>query len=258
MALNLPQRSSRKLTNAPVKAVVCQISFDDLGDVSRAEAQRVQQHLDGSMWPTLRATRLVTGVLTPGVPGGVSQQPPRQAWQLLGHVESESIGLRPDSFTIETQKYETWEIFKEQLTALLSAVEEVFKPSRILRVGLRYINQVSLPDTHPIGAGMIDDKLLGLLADDRFHSGITAAEQTLILEVDEELGMKCLMRHGLFPQSEDNSRMYLLDFDVNIDIAPDSSTRFESASILNYVERLHDTAWSLLTSSLDEDYVSKL
>ena len=254
MSLTLPRRPDEPLANPPLKAVACQISFDDLGEVTRADAQEIQKSLGRSLWPTLKAADLITGVLAPT---GITQQPARRAWQLQSSTDSYSVGLRPDNVSLETQNYEGWKEFRVQLEALIKAVEDIFSPSRMLRLGVRYINQLTLEDGQLIGPDIITERLLGILLDERFGPSVSATEQTVLLDVDETAGIKCILRHGLYPRG-DGPRSYLLDIDINQDGTTQAAGGFGAKKILESAERLHDTAWDIFCASLADKHFESL
>ena len=254
MALNLPRRPDEKLTKSPLKAVACQINFDDLGEVTRGDAQRVQKQLDRSIWPTLRAAQLITGVVAPT---GISQQAPRQAWQLQERGDTHSINLRPDNITLETQAYDDWKAFRGRLEVLLQAVDDVFAPSRMLRAGLRFINQLTLDENQSIGSHIIVEHLLGPIGDPYLGPGVSATEQTMLIEVDEDAGLKCILRHGLFPPS-DGPRSYLVDIDVNLDVPSSEINTFDPESILDSIDEIHGVAWDIFCVVLTDEYLATL
>lgn len=122
--------------------------------------------------------------------------------------------LNPDSVTLETRAYAGWSGFRNLVERLAAAVTAVFDPATELRLGLRYVNQVSLPDGHSAWQGLVPDALLGVSLDSRFAGGVLASDQRLLLQVDDDA--RCLFRHGLLadPETERLGAAYLLDYDV--------------------------------------------
>jgi len=55
------------------------------------------------------------------------------------------VTLRPDSLTIEATRYDGYDVFRELLYRAFAAVEELLEPDGISRLGLRCIDEISVP-----------------------------------------------------------------------------------------------------------------
>jgi len=209
--VNLPAYLSEPLARSPLVLVAVQINFEEVGrEVTHSQARQVQRRI-GAEWTQLQSAPLVQATMTPG---GAVNQPNRQAYRLFTADSSWSIQLNPDSVTLETSAYVGWSGFHKKFQDLVIAVTEVFDPSTELRLGLRYVDQVRLPDRHDGWAGLVPETLLGISRDPQFADGVLASDQRLLLQLDGEI--RCLFRHGLLADDSTGQlgALYLLDYDV--------------------------------------------
>ncbi|WAL72681.1 TIGR04255 family protein [Kitasatospora sp. YST-16] len=238
-----PQPHER-LDHSPLALVAAQVHFEDVGDVSRQDARALQNVLGRQAWPEIQGQQLLVGVIGPT---GIGQQPPRLAWQIAQPDRTKVVSLNPDSVAMETGSYAGWQDYSQNLTKLIAAVADVIAPTQVRRVGLRYVNQITLPDGHETWDGLIPDHVLGLAAKDSpVAQAIWATEQRVALKVDDEI--QCIFRHGLFSDTE-GSKKYLLDYDIY----RESQRGFDVTEISQTANALHERVWLLFRATVTED-----
>ncbi|MFC7259704.1 TIGR04255 family protein [Streptomyces lutosisoli] len=240
--LKLPERSGERLSRSPLILVAIQITYEDLGDIARADARAIQKAMGRTTWSGLFSNPILSGVLGPT---GINQQPSRQGWRITSPDAVRAASIAPDNAAIETRSYPGWETFSSYFTSLIHALAETLDPQQHVRLGLRYINQIALPEWATDWKGLIPSTLLGPILDDTLGSGITATEQRVVLDVNE--GVHCLLRHGTFADGDGKSQ-YLLDYDVFGTAQP----AFETGQILEEVERLHDAVCGLFRATVTD------
>ncbi len=81
-----------------------------------------------------------------------------------------SVSISRDAVTLETTAYPGWESFSRLFVSMVGAIQETSRPAGVMRIGLRFIDEVRLPEppADPQGwRGWIDDRLVGpfLLSD---------------------------------------------------------------------------------------------
>jgi uncharacterized protein (TIGR04255 family) len=130
--------------------------------------------------------------------------------------ESRAIALLPNAVTLEAFTYGGWDDdFAPQLDQLLSAVADLVEPVFEQRLGLRYINQVTIPEIRtPEGwRGLIADEFLGPAGNVEVGDLIVYSRQQFVLEPEE--GVRLTVNHGYAPdEARDDALTYVLDFDV--------------------------------------------
>lgn len=243
--MNLPEYTSVRLPRSPLLLVAAQINFEDVGrEVTHAQARSVQKHM-GPGWTRLESAPLVQATMTSG---GAVNEPNRQAYRLSAPTGSWTLQVNPSTVTLETRKYEGWDSLREQLAALAAAVSQVFDPASEQRLGLRYIDQVPLPDGRTGWDGLIEQSLLGLTLDRRFAGSVLASDQRVLLQLDGDA--RCVLRYGQVPDPATSlaAETYLLDYDVFRE-----NREFDPGSVAAGADALHEYVGGLFRASITDD-----
>ena len=160
-----------------------------------------------------------------------------------------TLALNPDSATLETRSYPGWQEFSERFTAVAKAVAEVFDPAQCLRLGLRYIDQIPLPDGKDSWEGLIRDFVRGLVDAPTFGGAILAADQRHLLQLKG--GARCMFHQGLLAdeQTQLASNTYLLDYDV----FSETPRPYDPTDIDTQAAALHDHVGTLFRASIEDE-----
>lgn len=210
--MNLPEYDSVQLARSPLVLVAAQVNFEEVGrEVSHAHARAFQRNLGSDRWPALQSAPRVQATMTPG---GVVAEPNRQAYRLANREENASLLINPDSVTLEARAYTGWGAFRADLAAVIAALADVFDPGVQQRLGLRYIDQIPLPDGEDDWRALVRESMLGLSGDTMLADGVVASDQRVLLQLDDDV--RCVLRHGQLaqPATDGPGGAYLLDFDV--------------------------------------------
>ncbi len=124
--------------------------------------------------------------------------------------------------------------YKVALMAALGPALDIFQPSHIQRVGLRYVNRISIP---PKGAATAYRDYVHSPIDDTTFGDRTL--NSFLTEVSLELigATRLTVRSGLLPEQPDTqSRFYLLDLDCS---CPES-TSLNKETINNLLDEYHE------------------
>lgn len=220
MPLNLPAPDKTQLARSPLALVVCQVRFEDILAVSEGKTVLALYDALGGRQGFYRKPERLYGQglniqLSPVGPA-TSTRPPEQGWRFTSHDGRWVVSLMPGYLTLETSAYSTWDQeFRPRLANLIEATAKHVEPDTEQRLGLRYLDRLVEPAvTSPQGwNGYITPELLGAILHERIGSGVTAAEQQIVLDVDDDT--KCGLRHGFFADpARDQALTYVLDFDV--------------------------------------------
>ncbi len=243
--LDLPEYAGERLARSPLLLVAAQINFEEVGrDVTHRQARQVQKAV-GSRWTQLMAAPLATTTMTPS---GAVNEPTRQAYRLSTGDGTWSALLNPDSVTVETRAYPGWEAMRATVTEFAEAIAVVYDPSSELRLGLRYVDQVALPDGRTSWDGLIPEHLLGIARDPRLGAGVLASDQRVLLQLSP--GVRCILRHGLL--ADDTGvfgGVYLLDYDV----FRDNAGVYDASSVAEGADVLHGLVGRLFRASVTDD-----
>lgn len=208
--MDLPEHTSEHLVNSPLVLAAAQINFEEVGrEVTHAQARQLQKAVGGD-WTQLMPAPLISTTLTAT---GAVNEPTRQAYRLTTADGTWSALLNPDSVTVETRAYPGWNVMRAAVVAFAEAVAEVYDPSSELRLGLRYVDQVELPEGHDDWDGLIPEHILGIVKDARLGGGVLASDQRVLLQIAPDV--RCVLRHGLLADEQGSfGRVYLLDYDI--------------------------------------------
>lgn len=240
--MDLPEYVSEHLASSPLVLAAAQINFEEVGrEVTHAQARALQKAV-GADWTQLMTAPLMSTTLTAT---GAVNEPARQAYRLSTTDGMWSALLNPDSVTVETRDYPGWEAMRATVVAFAEAVAEVYDPSSELRLGLRYVDQVPLPDGHDDWSGLIPGHILGIATDVHLGPGVLASDQRVLLQIDPSA--RCVMRHGLLADEAGNfGRVYLLDYDI----FRDNAGSYSAASVARGADALHGYVGGLFMASI--------
>jgi len=224
--------------------VAAQVNFEEIGQLSHVQARKVQKKL-GDEWTGLQPATQVQFAITPSGP----IQATLQAYRLQTSDASWTLSLNPDSATLETNSYAGWDDFIEKFSAAVSAVAVVFDPAQCLRLGLRYIDRIQLPDGKESWAGLIKDFVRGVVDTPTFGSSILGADQRHLLLLDE--GARCMFHQGLEIDEKTQlaSNGYLLDYDVFVE----TPRPYDAADIATQADKLHAHVGALFKASIEDE-----
>lgn len=241
--VNLENYTSRRLNRSALVLVAAQIDFEQVGvEVAHSQARAVQKIM-GKEWTNLKATSLAKTTITSE---GFKAEPNRQAYRIAKKDDTWAINVRADAITLETNSYQMWPEFEENFKSIVQATESVLDPAQIVRIGVRFVDQFSLPEGFLTWDGLISKSLLGVTADERLGDGVVITDYRTLLEYVD--GAKCLLRHGNLLDNSGVSK-FLLDFDV----FNDNHESFDPGHILSELNKLHIYAGQTFRTSITED-----
>lgn len=234
------------LPEAPLKFVIAQVRFAPVYAIERrAEVAGFQARLGDryiAQEPGPPKPVMAMRAVTPHPPG----VDPETVWRFQRPERDWTISLSSGSLALEAARYLDFDDFARELSRIVKAVHEEFRPGREVRLGLRYVNRiederlgkrgvaffVNEQLAAPVGGDLGND-LLGSLAELRFR----------------ERGGTLAIRHGLIETSH-----YLLDFDR----FSAEERSFTPASIVERVKRFHSLIERLFVWSISERYLKEL
>lgn len=205
-----------RLANAPLRAVISQVRFPRLLSLDDNDLSPLQRVL-APRYPLLSQERAfqmnVASSPSPSAfftPTGSEQR----IYRFSDTEESWTVTIGPETISLETNAYDGMHDFLLRWVDVIESAVNALSLSAQLRLGLRYINEVTAP-------GRTAEQLQGWLRDELFtlvgaHGPQTAEplhtfSQVLFRQPD---GSLCNLRHGLAPNPEEESEtVFLLDLD---------------------------------------------
>ncbi len=265
--LQLPDMPQVVYKNPPLALAICQIRYNSILNVANASFVAPFQNAIQGLYPQVIAnpSQEVQFSISPGE-FGIHQGNSSIQWQFSDSDDNWRIVLAPNHFSIETRIYDHFDAFIDRLKGALDALVEYIKPSAILRIGLRYINEIRSVDMH--WSDIIREELLGpLVASELIGNAIHAsAFQQVQLHYLDNQGIN--ISHGLLPGGSavrprggtqpSGQPFYLLDFDVYREFPASKILLMDPDLVCHHVNRYHRAISQLFYWSVTEKYLSTL
>ena len=252
-------------TNDPLRWVAADVRFPPMEALSSAVPDAFREHVHERFPVVEPVAQLSLTLSVPGAPAPPSQQVTLQ--RMLQRDRLMAITIGRDGLTLETSDYPGWTDFRAVLKEMLGNLQEASRPDGVLRVGLRYIDEIRLataPETPAGWAGWIDSRLLGplTLADDRSPS-----EANTILQYGIPPGYVTVFRasplaSGRAVNPDGPLRMpvvtpagpyFLLDTDASWADPERQIPQFEADNIAAIFDELHGSFHQLFEASITDD-----
>jgi uncharacterized protein (TIGR04255 family) len=177
-----------------------------------------------------------------------------------------SVTADRDVIRVEATAYPGWTEFRSGLSRVLRALQETSSPDGVLRIGLRYIDEIRLPNEpdHFAGwSGWVDERLVApftLENDPEVSSG------TIVLQYGEAPGYVTLFRAGplksgravqqegplRIPYETPAGAFFLLDTDASWADPTGEIPEFEPDRIEDVLNRLHHSCHTLFEASITD------
>lgn len=255
VTFQLPEPDQTQLSHSPLDVVVCQLQYDhNLAVADARTARALHDALGGRRGPYPRVEQIQTQTVSIGVgPGGATpavNTNPVGGWRFSNEERTWVIAVVPEHVSVETATYTTWEEFHDALATVLAAVAEHVDPSFEQRLGVRYIDRLEGAEIERLEGwrDIISDHLLGPVLHPGFGPVVQAAQQQLLLALDDD-GSQCSFRHGLLA-GPGSPADYVLDYDLY----REGTRNFDIEDALQAADRFNTYALQLFQASITTDY----
>lgn len=259
--LPLPDRARLVLAEQPLVVAICQVQFPEVATVQDATSVAAFQ---AALSPTYPKASIQPHQVQVSVdPGGVRQQISIQ-WAYGDLDDTWHVVLAGDSLSLETRHYTRFEEFVERLQDVLTALFTHIRPSQIVRLGLRYVNEIrgsELPWTD-----IIRHELLGSLADLTLSPLTTQHIGEMQLRAGEHHLVQ--VRHGWFPQGTtvkprqgepvSDQPFYLLDVDAFEDLSGSATLDVDRDHLCARVVIFHRNIYRLFRWAVSDEYLRRM
>lgn len=265
--LQLPDMPQVVYKNPPLALAICQVRYNSILNVANVGFVAPFQNAIQSLYPqvTTIPSQEIQFNIAPSE-FGIHQGNPSIQWQFSDVDDNWRIVLASNYFSIETRTYKHFDVFIDRLKGALDALVKYIKPTAVLRIGLRYINEIRSVDIH--WSDIIRHELLGPLVSPKLISNATQASafQQMQLHFSDNQGIS--INHGLLssgsavrPRGGTQSLeqpFYLLDFDVYREFPAPKVLLMDPDSICRHVNKYHRAISQLFYWSVTEKYLSTL
>ena len=246
--------TSEVLPNAPLGLVATEVRFPPVseGALTMAEYRRVRDLLGGD-WVINNATSQ-TLEASLGAAGPQASMHSEKFSRITLRDRTRIVTAKPGNFTVEVVDYLRFADFRNLLVQSARAVESVLQPDGIIRIGLRYINEVSVPQQPPDWGEWLDSSLTA----PELPSELTLTEWTGAARYQVTTDQFLVLRYGpsagpvVSPEGPlrrtrvPEGPIFMLDFDSFWQ--PGDIPQFTSDKIGRVAERLHTPLRGLFDS----------
>jgi len=254
----------RRYRHAPLAYVIFQVVHPSSAPVGRGDEEALKRALRSYVPLASREVLSqleITGQLN-GAVGPQTRVRNDEQLRFTSRDKRTSVIFAPNAVTLETTRYETWEELRELATAALEARMGIAPVDGVERVGLRYLDEVRVPDVSAPGWGeWINPQLAApALAPDvlRPHQ-----QQSVVQYTTDSPEVVVALRYGAVdgPSAVQGSPLlvtappasgpfFLIDTDASW--TPAEVPPLDPASVLEKADDLHNYVKELFEASLTD------
>jgi len=168
-------------------------------------------------------------------------------WKLQDKSRENHLDISSKYFALITSKYVRFSEFYERLTRVWNGFVEIYKPSIITRIGLRYINEIKLEGNPFEWQNLLNENLyssLNVFPD--MQGSIARSMHQLHLKDDD---YKVTFQFGVFNSEYPNTiaqKEFILDYDCV------SDDEHEPQDVLGKFSGFNEKIWSLFEKSIGD------
>lgn len=190
-----PTRDREVYPNAAVVLVAVEVRHSTAPPLSRSSIAKIKQHLSPEL-PLLRPTTFTTVETTLG---GTTDVHTERATRYMSRDRTAAVTFRNEALVIETTRYGRYEQLRGLVALALNARQSVDPIDSVERLGLRYINEIRVPEAGSSAASWepwVDKALLGPAPIGHAH-GLEATQLQGLVLFSKGEDKSLVLRYGL-------------------------------------------------------------
>lgn len=238
-----PPQEDIRLQNAPLTEVICQVRFPPILRVASEQPVKFQEQVR-SAFPQLEVEQ---GIMVQMAPLGTTPpqaQPEPRIFRFRAPDRSTSVSLALNFYAVSTTAYTHWRDFLALLELASRAARETYEIPYATRIGLRYINQLTMENTGTRTTqelwNILRPELTATLHADVWDEPVETYSQLVLAGEDNE---RFALRFGY---KGVDSPVLLLDFDCYVE------GQIPLENLLPLCERFHDVIYSAFRWCIQE------
>ncbi len=245
--------------NAPLALVAAEIRYPPVAERSLGMAiHRQIRDLMGEDWVIHNdTTRTFEAAVGPAGPEASVKS--ETVGRITSRTRTKIITVRAESLTLEVSDYVHFTDFRDLLERAAAAVEQVLRPDGVSRAGLRYIDEVSVPEEAPDWANWLDGSLMapGLpptLIPQSWTGAVqykVADDQVVVFRYGPSEGPVVSPQGPLRRSHVPEGPVFMLDFDSSWQ--PPDIPEFSASNIVAVADRLRQPLRGLFDSLIQPD-----
>lgn len=239
--------------NPPLALTVLEIRYPDLPEGIGRRAQQQMKHALRDRLPLIEYMSEDQVEVAIGAPMPASVQR-RSFPRFTTRDRTTALVVKQGALILETTTYQGWEDFRLAIEDVIRALEDVNRPDGILRIGLRYLDEIRVPSITEVPGdwdGYIDSHLLAAASRDFMPQSLQPASWQGLVQYKTTSDSTLKVRYGpksghavnpAGPTRRRNSPkpgpFFLLDSD-SFWVADEEVPEFETKTILELCDSLH-------------------
>jgi len=245
--LRFPQREDVRLQRAPLAEVICQVRFPPILRIASEQPVAFQEWVR-ERFPQLEVEHGMVVHVAPLGPTPPSAQPEPRIFRFRSPDGNTMVSLALNFYALSTTSYTHWRDFLELLQLVNQAACEVYNLPYAVRVGLRYINHLTLENTGVNSVAelleVLRPELTMLLRSDCWDEPLEMLNNFLLAgEENERLTLRSGFRGGEEP-------VFLLDFDSY------AEGTIPLGNLSDLCQRYHDVIYNAFRWCIQEEKLS--
>lgn len=222
----------------PLVEVVAQVQFPDILKIQEGPPANFQEAIRGN-FPLFKMRSERAIAVASGRPASRSAT---RIYDFYMDDQSYTVSLSQKFLAVSTNTYTSWGDYRPHLEKSLLALFEVYKPSFLTRIGLRYLDLI---DREVLGLGstpwaaLIRPSICGAVAEEAFATSVR--ETNTMTEMDIGEGATARLVAGT-AREEDTERVAFL---IDADIYNDTRQVSDVGTTLSYFDRFNQEAGNL-------------
>lgn len=232
--------------NAPIALVAAEIRFPPVTDrpLAMPVHRQIREQL-GTDWVIQNdMTHLFEAGLGPDGPKASVRSEP--AIRIASRRRTRIITVGPEAVVLEVSDYRGFDDFKQLVGDVSAAVERILKPDGIARMGLRYVDEVTVPDPEPAWEQWVHASLQAPYAGDGLQAsrwtGVVqyeiAPERILVFRYGPSAGPVVAANGPLRRDRVPSGELFMLDFDSSWQ--PTEIPEFRSTTVVETAALLRE------------------
>jgi uncharacterized protein (TIGR04255 family) len=250
--------------NAPLALVATEIQFTDSPRLRQQETLDAVAIALEERFP-LSMPNVMLNVRNLG-PGGVPQVEQQHRVVLTNTARTESVTIAPSSFIYETTAYREFDDFRMGVTAICEALIGANVRPALVRVGLRYIDEVRVPepiiDVRAWGK-WIDNSVIGPLTIGPDDVAARNAQGLVTFDLGDGKGLNfqyaalnqppIVQPQFLHRQQFEPGPFFVLDFDGYRDFSGQDAILLDADEVTNVLTAVHEPAGAAFQRAITAD-----
>lgn len=237
------EAASEVYPNPPLALVAAEARFPPVSD--QALSMRTHREIRDFIGPGWVITNdpvtlgFHIGIGAPSIPPPI----PTVA-RITSRQKTKIVTVQPDMFTVEVSDYDGFDDFRSLLTTVAQGIENIIQPDGISRLGLRYINEITVPESPPVWSQWLNPSIV----QPTFGTMVTSAWTGKVLyeiESDQKLALSygtsdgpLVSPAGPLKRSDPAAGpVFLIDFDSFWE--PSEIPELNTKNIIDAADRLH-------------------